>query len=85
MTTIRGQVARGTGLLNNEMHRGVLAWNRYSYVKDPHRGKRVARPNPLERYEVVEVPHQRIVDDAFWIRLKACQEGIRRHRPCRIP
>ena len=77
-TTIRGQAARGTGLLNNEMYRGVLVWNRCSYVKDPHRGKKAARPNPPERYDVADVPHLRIVDDALWIRVKARQESIRR-------
>ena len=77
-TTIRGQAARGTGLLNNEMYRGVLVWNRCSYVKDPHRGKKVARPNPPEKYEVAKVPHLQIVDDALWIRVKARQEMIRR-------
>jgi DNA invertase Pin-like site-specific DNA recombinase len=45
-TTIRGQKERGTGILNNELYIGRLAWNRCSYVKDPRTGKRVARPNP---------------------------------------
>ena len=76
-TTIRGQAARGTGLLNNEMYRGVLVWNRCSYVKDPHRGKKVARPNPPEKYEVAKVPHLQLVDDDLWIRVKARQEMIR--------
>ena len=80
-TTIRGQAARGTGLLNNEMYRGVLVWNRCSYVKDPHRGKKVARPNPPEKYEVAKVPHLQIVDDALWIRVKARQEMIRDGSP----
>ena len=60
------------------MYRGVLVWNRCSYVKDPHRGKKVARPNPPERYEITDVPHLRIVDDASWIRVKARQEQVRR-------
>jgi hypothetical protein len=59
------------------MYRGVLVWNRCSYVKDPHRGKKVARPNPPEKYEVAKVPHLQIVDDALWIRVKARQEMIR--------
>ena len=45
-TTIRGQVDRGTGILNNAIYVGRLEWNRCSYVKDPRTGKRVARPNP---------------------------------------
>jgi len=77
-TTIRGQSARGTGLLNNDLYRGVLVWNRCSYIKDPHTGKKVARPNLPEMWEMVEVPQWRIVDDALWIRVKARQEAITR-------
>jgi hypothetical protein len=61
-TTIRGQAERGTGLLNNALYVGGLEWNRCAYVKDPRTGKRVARPNPPERWEVVAVSELRIVD-----------------------
>ena len=70
-TTIRGQVERGTGILNNALYVGRLEWNRCSYVKDPETGKRVARPNPPEAWEVVEVPELRIIDTALWERVKA--------------
>ena len=76
-TTIRGQVDRGTGLLNNGLYRGVLEWNRCSYVKDPRTGKRVARPNPPELWEVKPVPELRIVDDELWQRVKARQLLVR--------
>ena len=36
-------------------------WNRCAYVKDPRTGKRVARPNPREQWEIVPVPELRIV------------------------
>jgi len=55
-TTLRGQVDRGTGLLNNTLYIGELNWNRCSYVKDPRTGKRLARVNPREQWEVVAVP-----------------------------
>jgi site-specific DNA recombinase len=41
------------------------------YKKNPQTGRRVARPNPREKWEVAEVPHLRIVDDALWNRVKA--------------
>ncbi|WP_211110591.1 recombinase family protein [Azospirillum ramasamyi] len=75
-TTIRGQVERGTGILNNAIYAGRLEWNRCSYVKDPETGKRVARPNPPEAWEVVEVPELRIVDAALWERVKERQASI---------
>ena len=76
-TTIRGQAERGTGLLNNALYGGRLEWNRCSYVKDPRTGKRVARPNPREKWEITEVPHLRIVDDALWQRVKVRQKMLR--------
>jgi hypothetical protein len=42
-STIHGNPARGTGILNNELYIGRLVWNRLRYVKDPDTGKRVSR------------------------------------------
>ena len=69
-TTIRGQADRRTGILNNSLYVGRLEWNRCSYIQDPSTGKRVARPNPQDLWEVVEVPALRIVDDALWHAVK---------------
>src|SRR5262249_35517147 len=41
-STINGNAARGTGILNNELYIGRLVWNRLQYVKDPRTGKRVS-------------------------------------------
>ncbi|GAA0570739.1 recombinase family protein [Caenispirillum bisanense] len=76
-TTIRGQVARGTGLLNNAAYVGRIEWDRCSYVKDPVTGKRQARPKPPEEWEVVEAPELRIIDDETWARVKARQGEVR--------
>ncbi len=65
-TTLRGQPARGTGLLNNSLYAGELVWNRCSYVKDPRTGKRIARPNPPEAWETTAVPELRIVTPELW-------------------
>jgi hypothetical protein len=77
-TTIRGQLDRGTGLLNNALYAGRLEWNRCSYVKDPRTGKRVARPNPRTQWEIVPVPELRIIDDALWDAVKARQADEQR-------
>jgi site-specific DNA recombinase len=76
-TTIRGQVDRGTGILNNSLYRGAIEWNRCAYTKNPKTGKRVARPNPPQKWERVEVPELRIVDDEVWFSVKARQESVR--------
>jgi site-specific DNA recombinase len=76
-TTIRGQPDRGTGILNNALYHGVIEWNRCAYMKNPKTGKRVARPNPPEKWERVEVPELRIVDDDLWFCAKTRQESLR--------
>ena len=47
-STIHGNPARGTGILNNELYIGRLVWNRLRYIKDPATGKRVSRANPAD-------------------------------------
>ena len=65
-STIHGNPARGTGILNNELYVGRLVWNRLRYVKDPDTGKRVSRPNPPSEWVTTAVPELRIVDDELW-------------------
>jgi hypothetical protein len=62
--------------LNNELYVGWLVWNHCAYVKVPCTGRRLARPNPPERWVRVEVPDLRIVEDALWERVKARQRSL---------
>ena len=75
-STIRGQVKRGTGLINNELYIGRLVWNRLRYVENPETGKRVSRINPREEWIVAEVPELRIIDDELWQAVKQRQEEL---------
>lgn len=75
-TTIRGHRSRGTGIINNELYRGVLVWNRQRYLKDPQTGRRLARPNPPESWIQTEVPELRIVSDALWQAVQLRQDEI---------
>jgi DNA invertase Pin-like site-specific DNA recombinase len=77
-STIHGNPARGTGILNNELYVGRLVWNRLRYVKDPDTGKRVSRPNPPLEWVTTAVPELRIVDDELWRQVKARQLDMRR-------
>lgn len=74
-TTIRGQRARGTGLLNNEAYVGRLIYGRTAYVKNPKTGRRVAMPQPEDAWIVTEVPELRIIADDLWERVKKRQEA----------
>ncbi len=88
-STISGNKARGTGILNNELYIGRLVWNKLRYIKDPETGRRVSRLNEPSRWVVKEVPELRIVDRELWDRVKARQDTMRcdtrpdaRVRPC---
>jgi hypothetical protein len=72
-STIHGNPARGTCVLNNELYVGRLVWNRLRYVKNPATGRRVSRPNPSTAWITTEVPELRIVSDEIWGGAKARQ------------
>ncbi|MCH8999065.1 MAG: recombinase family protein [Proteobacteria bacterium] len=74
--TIHGNRRRGTGILNNELYRGRLVWNRQRFVKDPTTGRRQARLNPTREWLTHEVPSLRIIDDDLWHRAKARQMDL---------
>ncbi|MGV6876536.1 recombinase family protein [Pseudochelatococcus sp. B33] len=93
-TKIRGHKMRGTGILNNELYRGVLVWNRLRYIKDPVTGKRQARLNPAAEWIRKEVPALRIIEESLWQAVKERQlaqeqchtdlrDGIRKAREVR--
>jgi hypothetical protein len=77
-STIHGNPARGTGILNNELYVGRLVWNRLRYIKDPDTGKRVSRPNAPSEWVTTAVPELRIIDDELWNQVKARQVEMRR-------
>jgi DNA invertase Pin-like site-specific DNA recombinase len=61
-----GNETRGLGLLRNALYSGVLVWNRQTFIRDPHTGKRQSRPNPRESWIRVDVPILRIVAADVW-------------------
>ncbi|NGM47684.1 recombinase family protein [Rhodobacter sp. SGA-6-6] len=82
-STILGNRERCTGILNNELYRGHLVWNRLHYCKDPDTGKRNSRLNPEDRVTEVAVPHLRIISDDPRDRPRRPRAGPgpRHHRP----
>lgn len=75
-TSIRGDLRRGTGILNNELYVGVRAWNHKHSVKDPSTGKEVTRLNPESEWIRNAVPELRIVSDALWEAVKRQQRAL---------
>jgi site-specific DNA recombinase len=75
-STLNGNRARGTGVLNNEMYLGRLIWNRLTYAKDPETGKRRSRPNADDAVIAIEAPELAIVPRELWDAVKARQAGL---------
>ena len=68
--TIKGQKGLHSGILNNELYRGVLVYNRTSRVTDPVTKARHFVCNPEEEWTRTVVPEWRIVDEDLWRRTR---------------
>jgi site-specific DNA recombinase len=77
-STINGNAARGTGILNNELYIGKIVWNRLRYIKDPSTGKRVSRLNEPDRWIVHDAQELRIIPQDVWQRVKERQQRLKR-------
>lgn len=65
-SAIHGREDRGTGILNNELYRGVYVWNRAQFVKDPDTGRRQRVDRPAHEVLRREEPGLRIVSEELW-------------------
>jgi site-specific DNA recombinase len=70
-STINGSGKRGHGILRNPLYSGKHVWNRVRMLKDPSSGKRVSRANAPSEWQIVDLPHLRIVDQALFIKVAA--------------
>lgn len=75
LSSVVGSPKRRNGLLNNELYRGTIAYNRQRFVKDPSTGKRVSRPNPESEWQRQDVPELRIVEEDVWQRAQRLRES----------
>ncbi len=75
-STINGNRARGTGVLNNELYVGRLVWNRLCYMKDPETGRRRSRPHQERELVTTQVPELRIVPQDLWEAARARQGAL---------
>ena len=79
-STINGNKARGTGILNNRLYIGEPEHQRQTYRKDPETGARRAFANPADLKQTVSVPHLRILSDELWEQVKRRQKTVSRPR-----
>ena len=76
-SALLGSRKRRNGILNNELYRGVIVYNRQRFVKDPATGKRLARENPESEWHRQDVPELRIIDDTLWDKVQAIRSAGR--------
>lgn len=74
-SSLVGSPKRRNGLLNNEIYRGTIVYNRQRFLKDPTTGKRVSRVNPESEWLRQEVPELRIVDEEVWQAVQRLRES----------
>ena len=75
-SSIRGNRALGSGIINNEFYIGEMVWNRRRRMKNPDTGRSEPRFNPESEWVHVIAPHLRIVSDELWQAARAQQAGI---------
>jgi site-specific DNA recombinase len=75
-STVNGNRARGTGVINNELYIGRLVWNRLAYVKDPETGRRRSRQRSDNELIVMEVPNLRVVAQDLWDAVRGRQARL---------
>ena len=65
---LHGELSRGTGLLNNNLYRGVYVWNRSRREKDPETNRRAHVVRDKSEWIETPMPHLRIIEDDLWDR-----------------
>jgi DNA invertase Pin-like site-specific DNA recombinase len=70
-STISGNKARRTGILQNELYTGQLTYGRTCKAKNPATGKELIRNQPEAEWKRQYVPELRIIDDATWAEVRA--------------
>lgn len=76
-STLNGSVARGNGILGNELYAGTIIYNKVAMLKNPETRKRVSRINAPELWQRQAVPALAIVTPELF----AAVQARRKHRP----
>lgn len=84
ISALTGNPKRRNGLLNNELYKGVIVYNRQRFLKDPTTGKRVARPNPESEWLRHDAPELRLVEEEVWQQAQAIRSTRGASRPHKV-
>lgn len=73
-SAIHGNPVRGLGILNNELYRGVVVWNRSRWIRSAaDSSKRRQVQNPKSEWITRQEERLRIISDELWQRVRARQ------------
>lgn len=73
-TAISSNPVRGLGIINNDMYRGIVVWNRSRWIRSAaDSSKRRQVQNPRKEWITRKEERLRIVSDELWARAKARQ------------
>jgi DNA invertase Pin-like site-specific DNA recombinase len=75
-SSIRGNRALGSGIINNEFYVGEMVWNRRRRMKNPDTGRVEPRFNPESEWVHVRAPHLRIIEDDLWQAARQRQDSL---------
>ena len=70
-SSIYPNVGKACGILQNELYRGRVTWNRTRWEKDPDTGRRSRFERPASEWVTSEDPKLRIVDEGVWAAVQA--------------
>ena len=65
-------------MLRNEKYKGIWAWNRTGYKRNPLTGKLRQYDKPKSEWDVKESPEFRIVPEELWDRVQVRLAEIRK-------
>ena len=77
-SSIHSSQKRGLGIINNDVYRGKLCWNRTTELKEPGTNRRIPRINDESQLVMADVEHLRIISDELWDAVKARQAKMAR-------
>lgn len=79
-SAIAGDIARGVGILNNELYTGRVVWNKTRWIRSATDSKkRRCVPNPQSEWIVSNDESLRIVPELLWSAVKARQRQQAEH------
>jgi len=83
ISALYGQKKYGTGILRNELYRGVRTWNRSRWEKDPDTGRRKRRERETGEIMRREFPELAIIMPELWAAVRSRLGNRRNNHPGR--